>query len=764
MEHLTLERVSTSKYIDIGLPALILVSGVALILELPTPAPQLLGFLLIAILPLLTWSRLLRGTVAERMATAGGLVLLLNSLASLLLTYLPGPVSPTIQVMLHTLVALLPLAKRRVRQITEYRWASLWPILITLLILGTVRLPALGYSEFQGDEGVIMSRAAAVITGDESELFLHQKGPIEILLPLSLWNAAGSINELWARSLFTWASALAVLALICLTTEWFGRLSGLTAGLMFGFAGFNIAFGRIVQYQSLVMLWGLLAVFCAVKYRRDGQGQDLLLAALFMGGGLLAHYDAILVSPAIAWLMISRLWEQRKINWREWTVAAAAGGLILAMFYLPYALNPIIGRTGQYLLEGRLGAGEGRGLLSWSGPAVWRMLTLYNSTYYVVGLVLLIGFAGWSLWQRRENLAAVLLFLVPVFFYLLIVADPRTHVYTLFPGGVAIAGFGISQLSGRIQRRRSQLIFATGGAILFFLAAINYGFLLFIDHQPERQRTWAENRPAGYWTSWEDPPLYGLFGFPHQTGWRAVPALLEEKDYPFASNEEKEITNWYLGQRPRTHCPDFNSFVMTTQTQDEIPFDPVSFKDWQPSHLVTVEGRQAIQLYSSSYNGETTVIEAADTMLWRTPADIKPLFSSGDREVGLVLGDGQLRLLGYDISADRVAPGQSLKVTLYWQALAPFDSNFQVFVHLYDGQMVAQDDGAPECDINPTTRWEPGQLIVDPHILEIPADATSGKMKLLVGMYELVTEVRLPVQGDPNGVMELLEVVIEVPE
>ncbi|MCZ7668408.1 MAG: hypothetical protein M5U34_15050 [Chloroflexi bacterium] len=42
-------------------------------------------------------------------------------------------------------------------------------------------------------------RAAAMITGDEAEIFLHQKGPVEILLPLSLWTLAGSINEFWAR-------------------------------------------------------------------------------------------------------------------------------------------------------------------------------------------------------------------------------------------------------------------------------------------------------------------------------------------------------------------------------------------------------------------------------------------------------------------------------------------------------------------------------------------------------------------------------------
>jgi hypothetical protein len=128
--------------------------------------------------------------------------------------------------------------------------------------------------------------------------------------------------------------------------------------------------------------------------------------------------------------------------------------------------------------------------------------------------------------------------------------------------------------------------------------------------------------------------------------------------------------------------------------------------------------------------------------------------------------DGKVRLLGYDVNSLELEPGVTLTVTLYWEALAPFERNYQVFVHLYDGTMWAQDDGAPECDVNPTTRWEPGQVIRDPHLLQLPPELPAGdSIPLLAGMYELVTGDRLHEEGTGRDAIHLttLEVVGDGP-
>ena len=85
--------------------------------------------------------------------------------------------------------------------------------------------------------------------------------------------------------------------------------------------------------------------------------------------------------------------------------------------------------------------------------------------------------------------------------------------------------------------------------------------------------------------------------------------------------------------------------------------------------------------------------------------------------------------------------------------------NYQVFVQLYDplSQTVpAQLDTAPDCAINPTTRWEPGWVVPDAHIVALPTDLEPGlELTILVGMYDLLTFDRLPVPGWPNGAVEL---------
>ena len=54
----------------------------------------------------------------------------------------------------------------------------------------------------------------------------------------------------------------------------------------------------------------------------------------------------------------------------------------------------------------------------------------------------------------------------------------------------------------------------------------------------------------------------------------------------------------------------------------------------------------------------------------------------------------QIALLGYHVAGESAAPGDTLELTLFWQAQRPLDIEYQVFVHVLDaaGQLVAQSD------------------------------------------------------------------------
>jgi hypothetical protein len=130
-----------------------------------------------------------------------------------------------------------------------------------------------------------------------------------------------------------------------------------------------------------------------------------------------------------------------------------------------------------------------------------------------------------------------------------------------------------------------------------------------------------------------------------------------------------------------------------------------------------------------------------------TPAEgnIQP-----DHPLRANLGD-KMVLLGYDLSPTVGQRGQELAVTLYWQAGAPMELDYTVFVHMIgpDGNRVAQHDGQPWWEVPlPTSSWQPGETLRDRHMLNLPADLPPRAYQLQVGAYYWQTGKRLPVLVD----------------
>jgi hypothetical protein len=116
------------------------------------------------------------------------------------------------------------------------------------------------------------------------------------------------------------------------------------------------------------------------------------------------------------------------------------------------------------------------------------------------------------------------------------------------------------------------------------------------------------------------------------------------------------------------------------------------------------------------------------------------------RRLDTNLGD-RVSLLGYDLAGDVVPAGGSVHLTLYWQALTTMETSYTVFTHLLgsDGHVWGQKDSVPLQGSYPTTAWLSGEVVVDPYVIEVPADAPPGEYVLEVGMYVAATGDRLPV-------------------
>jgi 4-amino-4-deoxy-L-arabinose transferase-like glycosyltransferase len=142
----------------------------------------------------------------------------------------------------------------------------------------------------------------------------------------------------------------------------------------------------------------------------------------------------------------------------------------------------------------------------------------------------------------------------------------------------------------------------------------------------------------------------------------------------------------------------------------------------------------------------------------RLEGDRKEL--SATNELDVTLADG-IRLQGYDLNPDNPRPGDSLELTLLWQATATPSQDYTVFIHLIDstGNQVAGADAPPVNGDYPTTFWLAGERILDKHSLLLPANLTSGKYSLAVGMYNPITGARVPLVDGTGDTIQLALVV-----
>jgi hypothetical protein len=111
---------------------------------------------------------------------------------------------------------------------------------------------------------------------------------------------------------------------------------------------------------------------------------------------------------------------------------------------------------------------------------------------------------------------------------------------------------------------------------------------------------------------------------------------------------------------------------------------------------------------------------------------------------------GQIELLGYDAARH----DGMLDVTLQWRCLRPSALDYTVFIHLQDpgGNTIAQADGQPQNGAYPTSIWDAGEVVPDPHTLSLPPELPPGDYRLWVGLYRLETGERLQVVGGADSV------------
>ena len=110
----------------------------------------------------------------------------------------------------------------------------------------------------------------------------------------------------------------------------------------------------------------------------------------------------------------------------------------------------------------------------------------------------------------------------------------------------------------------------------------------------------------------------------------------------------------------------------------------------------------------------------------------------------------QVALVGYDLNTRVIRPGETLSVTLYWQALAPVERDYSVFMHLTSADnIVATNDGLPYTKPKRMKQWRVSQMMQEVRSLVVAADAPAGLYNIEMGVFD-ESKGRLPVVA-PEG-------------
>jgi hypothetical protein len=130
---------------------------------------------------------------------------------------------------------------------------------------------------------------------------------------------------------------------------------------------------------------------------------------------------------------------------------------------------------------------------------------------------------------------------------------------------------------------------------------------------------------------------------------------------------------------------------------------------------------------------------------------------------------GKVYLLGYELqpgplrakitplegaAVQRFPPGEAMQINLYWRVLEPMQQDYMLFLHVINaaGERVAQRDAALRGSDYPTSRWQPGELVIARADMPLPA-LPPGAYDLRMGLYDAASGARL-MPGGGAGILE----------
>ena len=536
-------------------------------------------------------------------------------------------------------------------------------------------------------------------------------------------------------------------------------------------------------------LCGAAVLLVCVRLVRKGPSlrTDVTLGILF-GLALLTKFNllALLALITLAYLLAVRPTHDWRAFLRGAVVVAGQATLISGWWFLrnwrlygdPTGLNQL-----NELWAGRPATGNWW-VIRQSLPYLWSSLwgrfgygqvPLPQPIYQGLLIFCLVSLIGYLLPRRRSLSPAILLLLgmtvltfTAVVFYYMLIQPAGAMGRFFFPGLPAFALLLFLGLSRFFPRR---LTWAVSLAVIVGMVALaTYGLVGVLAPAFTRPRPLTESEIGSVPNPTDVRWTVDGGSVAQLLGYQVTPAVVEpggmvevtlywqaltrtDQDYAVFVHLLSEVGTMVaqrdtypgLGRYPTTAWEPGVAFADTYRVHvPETAYAPdvgyVQIGIYLPDgpRLTTPEGDDALSL--------------AMVEIRRQPTPLLPPLEGegrgGPNPLNVNFGN-QAALVGYTLDQRVVRPGDPIRLTLHWRALAPMETDYCVFAHVLgvEDQVWASSDSQPAGGAAPTSQWQADQTVEDTHELVVGLTTPPGFYDVEVGIYPLGGE-RLPVVAE----------------
>jgi 4-amino-4-deoxy-L-arabinose transferase-like glycosyltransferase len=639
-------------------------------------------------------------------------------------------------------------------------WAGWVALCVTLATFG-LRLYHLGNLSLRGDEAFDVLFASQPLSELMYQFRFVQPYPPLFHVGLHFWLPVAGQSEVAVRFGAVLASTLVVPATYVLGTQLFSRRIGLVGALLAMLNPFIHWWGQDAHFYAYLVAAATLLNVVALRFWRSTYrtgttshqpgirswwpGALFILTALV---SFLTHYFAYFVWGALnvvaAIQSLRRRWPLRLI--RRWWAAQA----ILMVLYLPWVVltwpvnssyvEPWIQQTTPWhmlwrdLVAFSLGYAsplptEGlNGQLASAG--IIALLVGLFAVLFGVGTVL-----GWRQARYRPglDLTLALIFVPLAVIYLASfhrpIFDEKLTIFIL-PLFLLIVSLAVVILADKWRWAGG----LAGLAVVIIMSFANYQY--FGNLQFAKSPAWHE-----------------MFGYIHQKA-RAGDLLVYNFPEPAVLYyNDVKLPVELVPNGAKLETDEINAQIETAiASYHRVWLVPLVRPWWDTrGEVVTWLDRHGDRLDQRFFRGVHTSLYLTPAG-WHSKMTPQPTaFAEGLQLQGFRLGRGE-----DGAGAASLSPGDVLVLSLYWRAEGPTDQPLTVFTHLLgpDGQLYGQWDNPPVRGTYPTTDWLPGEEVVDQYEIPVNPAAPPGEYRVLVGLYDPSTGIRLPVLASDGQAME----------